>query len=159
MPFSLSTIANEDISEGNFADYALDQDNSGIQTQYASFIGTDGAICINWITLKNTDGAFDAAWTGDIGRFCHHSWTFGNQIAGRNKDTGEPYKPACTWLDADHTNGIDTAALKINFGAYAENLAAHTVSTKTACSNTLFAADAAEITGMWPKISHLFSVH
>ncbi|KAH7389281.1 hypothetical protein DE146DRAFT_663712 [Phaeosphaeria sp. MPI-PUGE-AT-0046c] len=135
----------KDISEGDFADYGLDQSTGGIQTQYASFIGTNGAICVNWITLKNTDGAADAAWTGDIGKFCGHSWNFGNQQAGRNKDTGEPYNPACTWLDADHSNGIDTGAMKINFFAYAENLAEQTVDANTACSNTIFAANAAEI--------------
>lgn len=84
----LTVVAKKDISEGDFADYALDQSTGGVQTQYASFISTKGAICVNWSTLKNTDGAADAAWTGDIGKFCGHSWNFGNQQACRNKDTG-----------------------------------------------------------------------
>ncbi|KAF2269751.1 hypothetical protein CC78DRAFT_528924 [Lojkania enalia] len=138
---------NSDISSGDFADYTLQQDVGGVQTQYASFIGTDGAICISWITLKNRDGAADAAWTGDVGQACGHSWNFGNQVAGRNKETGEPFKPYCTWLDADHTNGIDTAAFKIDFFAYGEQLA-NTLNNNAACSKTIFSGNAGEIDGV-----------
>ncbi|KAF2197632.1 hypothetical protein GQ43DRAFT_458389 [Delitschia confertaspora ATCC 74209] len=142
-----SAVPQNDISSGDFADYTLDQNVDGVQTQFASFIGTNGAICISWLTLKNKDGAADAAWTGDVGFNCGHSWNWGNQVAGRTKDTNEPFKPRCTWLDADNTNSIDTAGMKIDFFAYGEQLQ-DTLSNNAACSKTIFSGNTGEIDGV-----------
>ncbi|PGH19555.1 hypothetical protein AJ80_03891 [Polytolypa hystricis UAMH7299] len=142
----------KDISSGDFADYTFDQAVNGVQSQFVSFIATDGAICISWITLKNRDGAADAAWTGDVGYGCGHSWNWGNQVAGRVKDTGEPFKPRCIWLDGDHTNGIDTSGMKIDFFAYGEQLQ-DTLNTNTACSKTTFSDNTGQIDGVPQKRS------
>ncbi|PGH00123.1 hypothetical protein AJ79_08306 [Helicocarpus griseus UAMH5409] len=138
---------NKDISSGDFADYTFRQKVGGVQTQYVSFIGTNGAVCVSWLTLKNRDGAADAAWTGDVGYACGHSWNWGNQVAGRNKETGEPFKPRCTWLDADHTNNIDTAGMKVDFFAYGEQLS-DTVRRNAACSKTIFSGNNGDIDGV-----------
>jgi hypothetical protein len=119
-----------------------------VQTKYASFIGSDGAICVAWITLKNRDGAADAAWTGDVGKACGHSWHFGDQVAGKIKDTNEDFKPHCTWLDGDHSNGIDTSAIKIDFFAYGQQLS-DTINSNAGCSKTIFSGNAGEIDGMY----------
>ncbi|KAF2010488.1 hypothetical protein BU24DRAFT_399872 [Aaosphaeria arxii CBS 175.79] len=138
-----------DIQSGDIADYTFDQQSPGTQSQYISFLGTNGGICLSWIVLKNLDGAADAAWTGDVGYKCGHAWNWGREVAGRDSN-GQPYKPFCTWIDADHTDNIDTGAIKIDFLAYGEKLK-DTISQDTACSKTIFAKDAVEIDGVPSK--------
>jgi len=143
-----SLTAKSDIKSGDFADYILDQKTPGTQSRYVSFIGSQGAICVSWITLKNLDGAHDAAWTGDVGYSCGHSWNWGRQVAGTLPD-GSPYTPRCIWIDSDHSNGIDTGAMKIDFEAYGENLK-ETIQKQTACSKTTFQNSANEVDGTYP---------
>lgn len=147
------STASGGIDSGGFADYDINQQTAGVQSQYVTLIGTNGAICISWITLKNLDGASDAAWTGDVGYGCGHSWNWGNQVAGRDS-SGNPWTPMCTWLDADHSNGIDTGAIKIDFLAYGEKLS-DTINSNTACSKTSFSGTAGEIDGECSYISYI----
>ncbi|PVI06875.1 hypothetical protein DM02DRAFT_581396 [Periconia macrospinosa] len=137
---------NKDIASGDFADYTIDQETPGIQSRYVSFLGTNGAICISWITLKNLDGALDAAWTGDVGSRCGHGWNWGRQVAGRDA-AGNPYIPRCTWIDADHSNGLDTGAIKIDFQAYGDQLQ-DTIKNNAACSKTIFQSKANQVDGI-----------
>jgi hypothetical protein len=135
-------------------DFTLDQKVGGIQTEYATIIGTNDAICISWITMKNLDGASDSAWTGDVAEQCGMSYHWGNDKAGTLKDTGEDHRPYCAWLDADHTNGLTTGALKIYFSAYGQKLT-DTIAKQTGCSNTKFEYNAASIDGMLYNNSRL----
>ncbi|KAF2016681.1 hypothetical protein BU24DRAFT_409762 [Aaosphaeria arxii CBS 175.79] len=133
----------EDIVSGDFADYTLEQSSGGTQAQYITLVGTNGGMCISWITLKNLDGAFDSAWTGDIGKSCGRSWNFGDQVAGRDPN-GNPYKPSCTWIDADHTDNINTGAMKIDFAAYGAQLN-DTINNNKTCTKTIYSFDANKI--------------
>lgn len=69
----------------------------------------------------------------------------------------QPYVPRCTWLDGDHTNGIDTSAIKIDFFAYSQTLS-ETVNSNAACSKTMFSGNTDDIDGVpmpMPKLDHL----
>ena len=82
------------------------------------------------------DGAQGGAWTGDIGYACGQHWYYGNQEAGTMPDCSS-YKPYCTWLDGDATNGIPSASLKFTSEAYGTNVQ-DTNNNGLDCSATIF---------------------
>ena len=63
--------------------------------------------------MTQPDGSV-LTWTGDIGEACGQEWYHGHEPAGIYKDTGEPYSPACTWLDGN-------LSMKINLEKYLIN--------------------------------------
>jgi len=69
--------------------------------------------------------------------------------AGRLPD-GAEYVPKCTWIDADHTNGIPDAALKFDTAAYGEQVE-DTVNNNRGCAFTIYGADNGPIAGMWSR--------
>ena len=108
----------------------VDQSEAGRRAGYISISNNNDATCVVWITVKQYDDAFGGAWTGDIGRACGQSWYASVEPTGRHKAegdgddefTGDEYVPACTWLDGDHTNDIESAALKFDTATYGDNV-------------------------------------
>jgi hypothetical protein len=72
-------------------------------------------------------------------------------LAGYLED-GSQYRPSCTWLDANHDNGIPSASLKFSTYAYGSKLSHVTLGD--ACASTIFAPDEGEITGTSPILVH-----
>ena len=95
------------IEDGSFTDFTLD--SNGQQPTYVQILGSDDAVCVAYITQTWPDG-IKRGWSGDMGMICDQShWAYSNVIVS---DDG--HKPACTWLDADHTNGIKSAGVQIH---------------------------------------------
>lgn len=107
-----------------------------MQGDFISVESTNDAICIAWVSVGMFDDSPGGAWTGgepicrtrlnleltalDIGFNCGQRWYEGNQVAGKDNDTGELYKPRCTWIDGDDTGDFETSALKFRTRAYGE---------------------------------------
>ena len=98
-----------DIASGSFQDITIDQSGSpGQQPTYVQINAGKHALCIAYITQKWPDGT-QRGWLGDMGQECGASWAYSNIIVS---DDG--HKPAYTWLDQDHSNGINAAAVQIH---------------------------------------------
>ena len=96
--------SESEVNSGSFTDFTLDC--SGQQPTYVQIFGTGDAICIAYIAQTWPDGT-QRGWSGDVGMLCDQSyWAYFNIIV-----SGDGHKPACTWLDRDHTNGLKAAAM------------------------------------------------
>ncbi|KAF2999896.1 hypothetical protein E8E13_008461 [Curvularia kusanoi] len=146
-----------DTGSGGVCDVIVDQSSeseAGRRASYISISNNDDATCIAWTTAKQFDESFGGAWTGDIGKSCGQSWYASVEPAGRYKadgdgpdeSTGDEYVPACTWLDADHTNEIESAALKFDTGAYGESVQ-DAIDNGEGCTFTLWGSDNGPIAG------------
>ncbi|CAK3917564.1 Hypothetical predicted protein [Lecanosticta acicola] len=65
------------------------------------------AICVASIAVSNEK--ISSTFFGDTGKMCGQSWFLSENKIGDNF-----YKPACVWLDADHTNKINARALSFH---------------------------------------------
>lgn len=141
------------VDSGGICTKVVDQSTAGRRAGYVSISNNNDATCIAWITVKQFDGSFGGAWTGDLGKACGQSWYASVEPAGRYKKegdgpdaaTGDEYVPACTWLDGDHTNDIGAAALKFDTAAYGEKVS-DTIGND-ACKFTIFGSDNGPIAG------------
>lgn len=84
-------------------------------------------------------------WTGDVGYHCGRNWHFNQETAGELPD-GKDYKPRCTWLDADHSDDLEDAALKFDIRAYGGD-SEDTVEEGKECDFTSFGPDNGPISG------------
>lgn len=118
-----------------------------MRAEYISVSNNNDATCIAWIAVQQFDKTSGGAWTGDIGYNCGQTWYNSVESAGKfhDEDGGGDYIPKCTWIDGDHTNSIEIAALKFDVVAYGENVA-DTVNSDV-CAPTIYAADSEPIAG------------
>ncbi|KAK4209220.1 hypothetical protein QBC37DRAFT_450890 [Rhypophila decipiens] len=135
------------IDSGGICDRTVDQAVGGRRAGYISISNENDATCIAWISVKQYDGTTGGAWTGDIGYYCGQDWYNSQEPAGQYKPEqgGGQYIPKCTWLDGDHTNDIQSAALKFNTAAYGENV--QDTANSNACAPTIFGPDTGPIAG------------
>ena len=97
------------IPTGGYQDINIDQSQApGQQPTYLQLNAGKDALCMAYITQQWPDGT-KRGWSGDMGRECGRDWAYSNIIID---DSG--YKPDCTWLDQDHSNGIWAAAIQIH---------------------------------------------
>ena len=97
------------IPSGSYQDISIDQSQEpGQQPTYLQLNAGKDALCMAYITQQWPDGT-QRGWSGDMGRECNQAWGYSNIIID---DSG--YKPDCTWLDQDHSNGIWAAAVQIH---------------------------------------------
>lgn len=95
------------IPMGSFQDITIDQSyGPGQQPTYVQISGTDDAVCIAYLIQTWPDGT-QRGWLGDMGQACGATWGYSNVIIGTD------HKPACTWLDQDHT-GILSGSMQIH---------------------------------------------
>ena len=98
------------VSSGIYQDITIDQSTfPGQQQTYIQINAGAHGLCIAYIIQKWPDGTL-RGWLGDMGKECGTSyWGYSNIIVS---DDG--HKPACTWLDQDHSDGILAAAVQIH---------------------------------------------
>ena len=95
------------ICMGSFQDITITQGyGPGQQPTYVQISGTDDGVCIAYLIQTWPDGT-QRGWLGDMGQACGATWGYSNVIVGTN------HKPACTWLDQDHT-GILSGSMQIH---------------------------------------------
>lgn len=125
----------------------VDQSVAGRRAGYISVSNNDDATCIAWITVQQPDNTQGGAWTGDVGYQCGQRWYNSVEPAGRLKDEqgGGEYVPKCTWIDANHSNDIASAALKFDVSAYGENVV--DTANSDACAPTIYGADNGPLAG------------
>jgi hypothetical protein len=70
------------------------------------------------LAVTQPDGLMVLSWMGDIGKACGQGWYHGNVLAGRYKNTDDPYYPSCTWLDGNLEKDSKSASMKINMEKY-----------------------------------------
>lgn len=103
------------IPEGGFNDVTVPPLYDGVAGQQATYVqiraGNDG-LCIPYLSQTWADGT-QRGWLGDMGKACRQPWYYSDVIVGEN------HKPACTWFDGDHTNGISANAVQIYMQAFA----------------------------------------
>jgi hypothetical protein len=138
------------IGPGGMCEKIIEQPTFGVRAGYIGVSNNDDATCIAWISVEQSDETKGGgAWTGDIGYMCGQAWYNSVEPAGKLKEgteyTGPPYVPKCTWIDGDHTNTIENAALKFDVMAYGENVP--DTANADACAPTIYAADSAPIAG------------
>lgn len=129
----------------------VDQSTPGLRAEYIAVSNNNDATCIAWITVQQFDDTRGGAWTGDIGSSCGQASHYSEESAGKLKnDDGSysdtDYTPRCTWLDGDHTNDIESAALKFDVSAYGEDQVDVTLSNG-ACDATIYGPDNGPING------------
>lgn len=130
----------------------MDQSTPGLRAEYVGISNNNDATCIAWITIEQFDGTRGGAWTGDVGASCGQSYHYSDEAAGKLKnpdgsDSTEDYLPQCTWLDGDHTNDIEAAALKFNVDAFGEDQVDVTLSGDP-CASTIYGPDNGPINGI-----------
>lgn len=97
------------IPSGGYQDISIDQSKGlGQQPTYLQLNAGKDALCMAYVTQQWPDGT-QRGWSGDWGQQCGQAWAYSNIIID---DSG--YKPDCTWLDQDHSNGIWAAAIQIH---------------------------------------------
>lgn len=117
-----------DIASGSFQDITIDQSKApGQQPTYLQLNAGGHGLCIAYITQKWPDGT-QRGWLGDMGFACGQAWAYSNVIVS---DDG--HKPACTWLDKDHTNGISAAAVQIHMQDFTNLTADYSKDPQTYC--------------------------
>ena len=95
------------IPRGGFQDITITQSyGPGQQPTYVQISGTDDGVCIAYLIQTWPDG-IQRGWLGDMGQACGATWSYSNVIVGTD------HKPACTWLDQDHT-GILSGSMQIH---------------------------------------------
>jgi hypothetical protein len=139
------------IGSGGVCEKIIEQPTYGVRAGYIGVSNNNDATCIAWITVEQSDDSTSGAWTGDIGYQCGQAWYNSVEPAGKlkvgDKYTGDTYIPKCTWIDGDHTNTIENAALKFDVTAYGEKVL-DTVDAD-ACAPTIYGVDSAPIAGMF----------
>ncbi|SMR51255.1 unnamed protein product [Zymoseptoria tritici ST99CH_1E4] len=143
----IGKAAGAKVGTGGFREFTIDQSVPGMQGDFISVESTNDAICIAWVSVGMFDDSPGGAWTGDIGFNCGQRWYEGNQVAGKDNDTGELYKPRCTWIDGDDTGDFETSALKFRTRAYGEK-SEDTLDNNKECSETAFGKDPGPINGI-----------
>ena len=114
------------IESGSFTDFTVNC--QGQKPIYVQIRGRDDAVCIAYITQTWPDGT-QRGWSGDVGMQCEQSyWAYSNIIV-----SGDGHKPACTWLDRDHTGGIKQASMQIYMQDFT-NVTVDTSNTTKYCS-------------------------
>lgn len=108
---------------GDAATLTIDSFSSGSRADYIGVAADKNAVCISWISVTMFDETPGGAWTGDVGYQCGQNWYEQGEMAGyMDKDQKEEYIPKCTWLDADHSDGVPSAALKFKATAYGHDV-------------------------------------
>ncbi|KAM0425253.1 hypothetical protein ACHAPT_009570 [Fusarium lateritium] len=103
---------NLKIESGDLLEVEVPQDN-GQQATYVSIAATGDAVCIAYVVITWVGGE-RYAWLGDFGRVCGLPW-YASNVYVNNGD----YKPTCTWIDGDKTNGLFVKAFSIHFPTFA----------------------------------------
>ncbi|KFZ03596.1 hypothetical protein V502_10809 [Pseudogymnoascus sp. VKM F-4520 (FW-2644)] len=135
------------IEVGGTADLTIDSFSPGSRADFTGVSVTDNALCISWITVAQYDGTTGGAWTGDIGYNCGQNWFMQTESAGYIDADANPkvdYIPRCTWLDADHTGDVPSAALKFRTVAYGKDVQG-TIDNNKGCDATLWGSSNAPI--------------
>ncbi|KAK3359127.1 hypothetical protein B0T25DRAFT_514730 [Lasiosphaeria hispida] len=101
-------------SSGGFKDITVSQTNTQ-QSTFIQLAASNDAICIPYASTTWVDGG-KYGWVGDWGYKCGLQWYWGNVYVDNGKN-----KPRCTWIDADHTNGIPPGMLFIHWPSFAGN--------------------------------------
>jgi hypothetical protein len=137
------------IGSGGVCEKIIEQPTYGVRAGYIGVSNNNDATCIAWITVEQSDDSTSGAWTGDIGYQCGQAWYNSVEPAGKlkvgDKYTGDTYIPKCTWIDGDHTNTIENAALKFDVTAYGEKVL--DTAEADACAPTIYGVDSAPIAG------------
>ncbi|KAF1834209.1 hypothetical protein BDW02DRAFT_569351 [Decorospora gaudefroyi] len=134
------------LNSGDVLTRTVDQKVGGRRAGYISVANNDDATCISWITVTMFDGTRGGAWTGDIGPFCGQAFYYSVEPAGEKKDGTGEYVPRCTWIDANKSGTITSAALKFDVGAHAEKVVDTTIRNGV-CRYTIFGPDRGPIPG------------
>ncbi|KAL1878532.1 hypothetical protein VTK73DRAFT_7873 [Phialemonium thermophilum] len=100
------------VANGGFTDFQIDQANDQ-QATYIQVYASDDAICIPYISVTWVDGG-KYGWVGDWGQECGLEWYYGNVYVDNSGNA-----PDCTWIDSDHTNGIQATELMIHLPSFA----------------------------------------
>lgn len=134
------------IGPGGTCDLVVDQSVGSRLAAYIGISNNDDATCIAWISVQQFDNTYGGTWTSDVGYSCGQHWYESNELAGRYKDEdgGSQCIPECTWLDAEHTNDIPSAALKFDVGAYGGRVE-ETISN--VCASTIHGPDNGPLDG------------
>lgn len=133
------------MGSGDVLAKTVDQTVKGQTAGYIAVSNDDDATCISWISVTQFDGENPGAWTGDIGYHCGQSWYNSLEPAGDLKDGSGKFIPRCTWLDANGSNDIESAALKFSVDAYGS--AVNETIGNNACAPTIFGSDNGPIAG------------
>ncbi|KAI1319037.1 hypothetical protein F5Y16DRAFT_418286 [Xylariaceae sp. FL0255] len=108
---------NEYIGNGNPGQISCPQDNAQ-QAATTEFYADNDAICLAYITATWPDGQ-QWGWVGDWGMECGLLWyESGIQL---QSSAGNGSSPACTWVDGDHTNGIQAGVIGISWSSFKAN--------------------------------------
>jgi len=102
---------NRKVDAGAFADLVVDQTAKYQQPTYAQLYTGADAICIAYIGQTWPDG-IKRGWLGDMGKICGQKNYFSNLIV--STADGSLYKPYCTWMDADGSNGIEVTGFTLH---------------------------------------------
>ncbi|KAK0513983.1 hypothetical protein JMJ35_003705 [Cladonia borealis] len=118
------------IPSGSFQDISIDQSKGkGQQPTYLQLNAGTDALCIAYITQQWPDGT-QRGWSGDMGRQCNQAWAYSNIIIDDSN-----YKPDCTWLDQDHSNGISAAAVQIHMEYFTNTTSNYSQDPSFYCSS------------------------
>jgi hypothetical protein len=131
------------IDRGDFHDFTIDQNVGGQRAEYVGLSAENDAVCVAWVTVSQFDDTRGSALTGDVGSQCGQNWYENVEIAGFFKDGGD-YRPRCSWLDGDMSEGIPSAAMKFASSYYGEKT---TDSVNDACGGAIWGADTGPISG------------
>ncbi|KAK2616342.1 hypothetical protein QQS21_000776 [Conoideocrella luteorostrata] len=136
------------LKEGDTKDFVIDSYSPGTRAEYVGVAADKNAVCIAWITVKMYDETKGGAWTGDIGYHCGQNWFEQKEKAGFiDKEQKKDYIPRCTWLDADHTKGVPSAAMKFYTPGYGSDKVVETKKNSKACDFTKWGPDNGPING------------
>lgn len=137
------------LETGDVADLTIDQFSPGTRGEYIGIAAAKDAVCIAWITVTMFDRTDGGSWTGDVGYECGQDWYEQKERAGWvDEEQTKEYIPRCTWLDEDHSNGIESAALKFSSTAYGEKVV-ETKDKAKHCDFTLWGPDNGPINGVY----------
>lgn len=67
----------------------------------------DDAICITYVTVSGNGVSWN--WMGDVGYTCGADW-----YPSTAKFGSDNYQPRCTWIDADHSDGLRFIAMSMH---------------------------------------------
>ncbi|KAK7425868.1 hypothetical protein QQZ08_007582 [Neonectria magnoliae] len=137
----LGQADGDHVEVGDVADLTIDSFSPGSRAEYVGVSVGDNAVCIAWVTVSMYDGTDGGSWTGDIGYQCGQNWYEQDEMAGYlDEEQKQEYIPRCTWLDADHTFDVPSAAMKFSSTAYGKEVK-DTADNSKGCDFTLWGAD------------------
>ncbi|KAL1882155.1 hypothetical protein Daus18300_000640 [Diaporthe australafricana] len=87
------------------------------QAVTTELISNKDAICIAAIGATLIDGT-RWGWVGDWGKICGINWYY----SGVKQPQWDNDTPLCTWIDADHSEGITAAVIAINWPGFTTNV-------------------------------------